>query len=143
MLKIKSKLGRKLAKQENARKKKATKLKVKTVMPSIVAAEMHLTGDIEGEGALEIAGRVEGNIKCLSVKVHKGAIVYGDIVAEKIDIEGEVVGEVKGRFVKCTSTAKIIGNIMHIFIQIENGAYIDGSCRKHLTDDLRMLPHYG
>lgn len=140
---IRSKLARKLARQEKARQKKAVKLKAKPVLPSVIAAEMHLTGDIEGEGALEIHGRVEGNIKCLSVKVNKGAIVYGDIAAEKIDIDGEVVGEVKGRFVKCSSTAKIIGNIMHIFVQIENGAYIDGSCRKHLTDDLRMLPHYG
>jgi cytoskeletal protein CcmA (bactofilin family) len=143
MLKKRSKFKSRLKKTESERRKKAAKLKTKPLMPSIISAEMHITGDIEGEGALEIAGRVEGNIKCLSVRLLPGSIVYGDISAEKIDIEGEVVGDVKGRFVKCTSTAKIIGNIMHIFVQIENGAYIDGSCRKHLTDDLRMLPHYG
>ena len=142
MLKRKSKFKVKLQKSESARRKKAAKLNTKPMLPSLISAEMHVTGDIEGEGALEIAGRVEGNIKCLSVRLLPGAIVYGDISAEKIDIEGEVVGDVKGRFVKCSSTAKIIGNIMHIFVQIENGAYIDGSCRKHLTDDLRMLPHY-
>jgi cytoskeletal protein CcmA (bactofilin family) len=143
MLKKRSKFKSRLKKTESERRKKAAKLKTKPLMPSIISAEMHITGDIEGEGALEIAGRVEGNIKCLSVRLLPGSIVYGDISAEEIDIEGEVVGDVKGRFVKCTSTAKIIGNIMHIFVQIENGAYIDGSCRKHLTDDLRMLPHYG
>ena len=143
MLKRRSKIKTKLKKVETKRRKKAVKLGIKPLTPSVISAEMHITGDIEGEGALEIAGRVEGNIKCLSIRLLPGAIVYGDISAEKIDIEGEVVGDVKGRFVKCSSTAKIIGNIMHIFVQIENGAYIDGSCRKHLTDDLRMLPHYG
>ena len=143
MLKKKSKFQTRLKKVETTRRKKAAKLNAKPITPSIISAQMHITGDIEGEGALEIAGRVEGNIKCLSVRLLPGAIVYGDIIAEKIDIAGEVVGDVKGRFVKCSSTAKIIGNIMHIFVQIENGAYIDGSCRKHLTDDLRMLPHYG
>ncbi len=142
MLKRKSKIKAKLQKSEAVRRKKASKLNTKPLTPSIISAEMHVTGDVEGEGALEIAGRVEGNIKCLSVHLLPGSIVYGDISAEKIDIEGEVVGDVKGRFVKCSSTAKIIGNIMHIFVQIENGAYIDGSCRKHVTDDLRMLPHY-
>ena len=142
MLKRKSKLTKILAKNAKESAKQAAKLKLKPLMPSIISAEMHITGDVEGDGALEIAGRVEGDIKCLSVRVHKGAIVYGDIAAEKIDIEGEVVGDIKGRFVKCSSTAKIIGNIMHIFVQIDNGAYIDGSCRKHMGDDLRMLPNY-
>lgn len=122
-------------------KRKAKQKRV--LVPSTIAAGMHISGDIEVEGAIEVFGRVDGDIKCLSVKVNKGALVNGDIFAERIDIEGEVVGEVRGRFVKCSTTSKIIGNIIHIFLTIENGAYIDGSCRKHITDELRMLPNYG
>jgi len=119
------------------------KVKPTVLVPSTIAAGMHVSGDIEVEGAVEISGRVDGDIKCLSVKINKGALVNGDVFAERIDIEGEVVGEVRGRFVKCSATSKIIGNIIHIFLTIENGAYIDGSCRKHITDELRMLPNYG
>jgi cytoskeletal protein CcmA (bactofilin family) len=118
------------------------KYKKKLVIPSVLSPDMHIYGDIEGEGALEINGRVTGDIKCLSVVIGEGALIKGDVLAEKIEIYGEVVGEVKGRYVKCGSTAKIIGNITHIFIEIENGAYLDGSCRKHMQDDVRLLPSY-
>ena len=115
------------------------KSKKKLVVPSVLSADMHFYGDLEGEGALEINGRVTGDIKCLSVVIGAGALIKGDVVAEKVEIYGEVVGEVKGRYVKCGPTAKIIGNITHIFLQIENGAYLDGSCRKHLIDEVRLL----
>lgn len=64
--------------------------KIKTVTPSVITAEMQFTGDITGAGAIDIAGKVDGNIKCLSIKLLPGSSVNGDLTAEKAEIHGEV-----------------------------------------------------
>ena len=95
---------------------------------------MHIFGDIAGEGAIDIAGRVDGHIKCLSVKLYPGSVVAGDIVVEKAEIHGEVKGNITAKIISCGSTAKIVGDIFHQRINIEDGAYIDGNCRKFVPE---------
>ncbi len=109
--------------------------KIKTIAPSILTAEMHIIGDIAGEGAIEIAGRIDGDIRCLSVKLQPGSVLSGDITAEKAEIHGEVKGNITAKSIICGSTAKIIGDITHHRIHIEDGAYIDGNCKKFIHED--------
>lgn len=109
--------------------------KVKTIAPSILTADMHIIGDIAGDGAIEIAGRIDGDIRCISVKLQPGSAVSGDIIAEKAEIHGEVKGNVTAKHITCGSTAKIVGDIIHQRINIEDGAYVDGNCRKFIQDE--------
>jgi len=55
---------------------KITKSKVKAFVPSIIGKELQVRGDVLGEGALEVRGRVDGNIRCLSVVIADGAVVW-------------------------------------------------------------------
>ena len=109
--------------------------KIKTIAPSIFTAEMHIIGDIAGDGALEIAGRVDGDIRCLSVKLLPGSVVTGDVTVEKAEIHGEVSGNVVAKSIICGANAKIVGDITHQRIHIEDGAYIDGNCKKFIQED--------
>ena len=96
---------------------------------------MHIFGDIAGEGAIEISGRIDGDIRCLSVKLQPGSVVSGDITVEKAEIHGEVKGNITAKTISCGPTAKIVGDIMHHRINIEDGAYIDGNCKKFIQED--------
>ena len=96
---------------------------------------MNVGGSIIGEGAIEIAGKVQGEVKCLSVKLEKGAVVNGDITAEKIEIHGTVAGNVTAKTIICGSEAKIDGDITHQRIHIEDGAHINGNCRKFIVEN--------
>jgi len=109
--------------------------KIKTIAPSILTSEMHIFGDIVGDGAIEIAGRIDGDIRCLSVKLQPGSVLSGNITAEKAEIHGEVKGDIIAKSISCGSTAKIVGDIMHHRIHIEDGAYIDGNCKKFIQED--------
>ena len=109
--------------------------KIKTISPSIISKSMVVGGDIVGEGAIEIFGEVNGDVRCLSVIVGEQGSVRGDITAEKVEISGEVRGSIKAKAVSCTKTAKVIGDILHQRINIEDGAYVDGNCRKHVQEE--------
>ena len=91
-------------------------------------------GDIVGVGAIEVNGVVEGQIKCLSVKLGSGSRVNGNIIAEKAEIYGEVNGNVTAKTIICGDQAKIVGNIIHQRIDIKDGAYVEGNCRKFVQE---------
>ena len=127
--------------QKKSIKTKSKAKKVKALAPSIISKEIVINGDVVGEGALEIEGKVEGNVRCLSLVLAESGVVKGDVIAEKVEIHGEVVGELKARSIVCGKTARVIGNITHKRIQIEDGAHVDGNCRKHIGDDeIKRLP---
>ena len=68
----------------------------------------------------------------ISVFIGVNAIVHGDIVAEKVEIYGEVLGSITAKKIICGATAKVRGDILHSTIHIENGAHVDGNCRKFI-----------
>ena len=117
-----------------------SKSKVEQLVPSVILAELEIFGDILGEGALEVSGKVHGQIRCVSLTIHEGGLVHGDIVAEKVEVFGEVVGNVTAKKIVCGAAAKVSGDILHSEIHIENGAYIDGSCRKVLIEEVAEDP---
>jgi cytoskeletal protein CcmA (bactofilin family) len=120
----------------NSKREPKNQSKIEQIVPSIVLEAMTIEGDIFGEGALEVDGKVYGNIRCLSLSVGVNGVVHGDIVAEKVEILGEVVGDMVARKIICGATAKVKGDILHSAIHVENGAYIDGSCRKFVAENI-------
>lgn len=97
-----------------------------TNIPSIIAPDSSILGNIISEGALEVEGNVEGNISCHFVCIRKQGFVKGDVVANEVNIDGEVRGLVKAKVVKLSSSAKVIGIIMYESLAIDAGAFVDG-----------------
>lgn len=108
------------------------------LVPSVISADMHLIGNvISPEGALDIDGQINGNIRCHTVSLRENGKVVGDIIAEQIYIYGTVEGLVKARSVTLYSTARVTGSIMHENLSIEDGANVDGKFKRtdRITDD--------
>lgn len=105
------------------------KLSAASVAPSIVSANLRVTGDLESEGDIQIDGHVEGDVRSNSVTVGEHAVVCGAILAQSVHVAGTVKGQINGRMVELARTAKVTGDIVHESLAIEAGAYIQGLCR--------------
>ena len=52
---------------------------------SSISRGMTVVGKISGEGTVQIFGRIEGELRALTVLINEGAQVDGDVLAEDID----------------------------------------------------------
>jgi cytoskeletal protein CcmA (bactofilin family) len=120
------------------KKKEAAKASSQTVIrkapPSIISADLHIVGDIEGDGELHIDGRVDGNIRCESLTVGEQGQVEGKIVVTTLKLLGTITGSVRAQAVSMMKTARMIGDVAHQKIEIDAGAMVDG-LYKHLKPE--------
>jgi cytoskeletal protein CcmA (bactofilin family) len=98
--------------------------------PSVISDDMNILGNLISDGYIDINGHVEGNVKCHSVTIRQHGMIKGDIMAESIQIYGQVSGIIKARDVHLASTARVRGVVIHETLSIEDGAYLDGQCKR-------------
>ncbi len=101
--------------------------KTKTPMPSILAPDIRITGDIKGEGDISIEGPLDGNVTARCVTVGPEGHVIGSIKAERVVISGTVEGDVKAGEITFTASSKFKGTVtVHEFLEVERGACFQG-----------------
>ncbi len=103
--------------------------------PSIISADLAITGDIISEGEVHIDGRVEGDIRCRVLLVGVNAQIVGSIQSDVAKVHGSINGHLCARSVFLASSAKVSGDITHERLEIEPGAYLEGHCR-HMDDPI-------
>jgi len=91
---------------------------------------MVITGNVVCAGALQIFGRVSGEIHAAQLVVCEGAKVEGKIVAQDTVIQGEFKGTVHGNTVKLQSSAVVEGEIYNRSLSIEQNAQFEGVSRR-------------
>jgi len=91
-----------------------------------VGPDLVIRGIVEGRGQIEVQGKVEGQVKCREVSVVEGGRIEGSVVAELVQIGGAVEGPVRATTVEITKTARVVGNITHLNLSVEAGAYLEG-----------------
>lgn len=82
------------------------------------------------DGDVQIDGVVDGDVESVLLTIGGSAIVNGCVVAEIIRVAGTVNGEITGRVVELTRTARVAGDINHHSLAIEAGAFVQGLCRR-------------
>jgi cytoskeletal protein CcmA (bactofilin family) len=102
----------------------------KSGVPSIISADLRITGDLVCSGDVQIDGWVEGDIQSRNITIGEGATVQGGLQAESVRICGLVNGEVRADMVVLEKTARVTGDILHKSLAIEQGAFIEGMCRR-------------
>lgn len=107
----------------------APKVPTAGVAPSIVSANLRVTGDLESEGDIQIDGMVEGDVRSMSVTVGEHAVVSGSLEADIVHVSGTVKGQINGKLVELSRSAKVTGDIVHESLAIEAGAFVQGLCR--------------
>ena len=97
--------------------------------PSIISADLTITGTLTSTGDIQIDGRVEGDVQSAGLVIGDKAFIHGDVMAEEVTIRGRVQGSVRARKVLLASTCHVEGNILHEAFAVETGAYFEGNCR--------------
>jgi len=96
-------------------------------MPSILASDIRITGDLKGDGEIQIEGRLDGNLAAQSVTVGAAGVVVGSIKADTVVVGGAVEGDIKARDVTLTKTARVQGGLSYgEVLDIERGARYSG-----------------
>lgn len=101
-----------------------------TSVPSIIAKDFNILGNVISDGVVDFDGTINGNVRCHSLNVRKNATVTGEVVAEDVFVYGKVKGIIRAKNVYLYASCHIEGIVMHETIAIEDGAYIDGKCKR-------------
>lgn len=102
----------------------------RTKVPSIVAENLHIVGNLQSDGDIQIEGIVDGDISTNKLTVGSGATVNGSINGDEITVSGTVNGQITARAIRLTRTAKVVGDINHDSLSIEAGAFVQGLCKR-------------
>jgi cytoskeletal protein CcmA (bactofilin family) len=122
--------GRLIKPPKTPRPAPKTVLGKKGMAPSVLAADLHILGNLIGDGVIDIDGKIDGNVRAHTVSIRANGCVRGDIIAEIVHVHGEVDGTIKAKSVSLHSTARVVGMVMHEALSIEDGAFVDGQCKR-------------
>ncbi len=95
---------------------------------TVIGPRFHLEGDVEAEGTVVVAGRVDGGIRSgRFVRVLHGAVVRGPIRGRDILVEGAVDGDVTAEgHLELGKTGRVRGDLSGERIAMAEGAYLRG-----------------
>lgn len=98
-------------------------------VPSLISSDVVIKGSIEAEGEVQFDGVIEGNIGAKGLVIGEGAVVNGEVIADKVKVSGTVEGTIRANLVELAMSAVVKGDIVHTALSIESGARFEGSCR--------------
>ena len=93
---------------------------------SSIGAGMTVVGKISSEGAVNVFGRVEGELHASIVRISDGGQVEGIVAAQELSVGGRFKGTIHAHRVALTSTAVVEGEIFHRCLVIEENAWFSG-----------------
>ena len=99
-------------------------------VPSILAADLVITGEINTDGDVQIEGRLDGNINANTLTIGENGAVNGNIVASTVLVRGKVSGNINAGVVELAETANVKADLVQDQLTIANGAFFDGNCSR-------------
>jgi cytoskeletal protein CcmA (bactofilin family) len=93
---------------------------------TVIAKGLKIVGSVTAEGLVEVNGQIEGELRCTSLVIARGAHINGIVTADRVAVNGTVEGPIQGGDVILKSEAHVVGDIHHRSLAIERGAYFDG-----------------
>ena len=102
----------------------------KSTAPSIISADLKITGDLLCNGDIQVDGTVEGDVQSRTITIGEAAHVRGSVSADTVRVCGSITGQIKATNVTLAKTAKVLGDILHQSLAIEPGAFFEGNCRR-------------
>lgn len=106
--------------------------------PSVIGADLTITGNLESKGEVQIEGDLQGDVNAAKIVIGERARITGSLTAEEIVIRGSVQGSIRGNAVTFQSTSHVEGDVFHKSLAIEQGAYFEGKSRR--SDDPMSVP---
>jgi cytoskeletal protein CcmA (bactofilin family) len=126
-------------------------------LTSLISKATEITGDIHFSGALEVEGKVFGNIyanddSSAEVRIRETGLVKGQIQAPLVIINGMVEGDVySSNHIELAAKARVQGNVYYHLIEMVMGSEVNGSLSHRSSAELvphqlatdRQTPHDG
>lgn len=113
--------------------------KKKEAIPTLLTRDLHILGNLVSDGIIDIDGTVDGNIRCFTLTLRANGVIQGEVIADTACIYGKIRGTIRARCVNLYASCHIEGIIMHESLSIEDGAFIDGKCKRtdkpHAAED--------
>lgn len=106
----------------------------KSIVPSIISANLRVTGNLKTDGDVQIDGEIDGDVNSKLLTLGESGVINGAVSTDLARISGTVNGSITARVVELGRTARITGDINHFSLAIEPGAYIQGQCT-HVEED--------
>jgi cytoskeletal protein CcmA (bactofilin family) len=97
--------------------------------PSIISADLTVTGTLVSNGDIQIDGVVQGDVRSVGLVIGDKAEINGEVLAEDITVRGKVTGRIRARKVLLAATSHVEGDILHEAFAVESGAFFEGNCR--------------
>ncbi len=97
---------------------------------SIICSDMHITGSISSQGALQIDGKIDGDVTAGDVTIGSTGMVTGEIKAETLRVKGSVKGSIRARKVELETGATVEGDIIHAALIIQPDASFEGKVKR-------------
>ena len=98
--------------------------------PSIISVDLHIVGDLNCDGEIHIDGVIDGDIRGRIVLVGESATIKGEIIADSLTVHGTISGQIKARSVNLAKTARVTGDILYEDLAIQQGAFLEGHCKR-------------
>jgi cytoskeletal protein CcmA (bactofilin family) len=107
--------------------------------PSIITSDVVMIGTLTTKSDVQIEGRIDGDLRCVSLVIGDSGQVNGNILAEDVTIRGHVKGSICARRAFLCSSSRVEGNILIEAFAVEVGAIFEGNCR-HCNNPLVEVP---
>jgi len=111
-----------------------SKSAAKKAAPTVVSSDLHIFGNLVSEGSIDFDGHIDGNIRCSALVLRPNAVVNGEIHAENVQVFGLVKGLIKAKVVHLCAGSKMEGIVLHENLTIDEGASMEGKCRRLVKD---------
>lgn len=94
---------------------------------TVIAEELAIVGDLNGEESIRIDGRVKGNITIKEgVILGEKSFVEGNIQADSLIVFGKIIGNIICKSLQVKEQGIVNGDISTDTLNVEKGAIING-----------------
>jgi cytoskeletal protein CcmA (bactofilin family) len=97
---------------------------------SCIGSGMWIVGNIECNGAAQVFGRIEGELRGSDLLISDGAQIEGSIIAQNVTVCGRVEGTIRAVRVKLQNGGAVEGDIFHRSLSIDENSQFEGSSRR-------------
>jgi cytoskeletal protein CcmA (bactofilin family) len=98
--------------------------------PSVLSANVEMTGSLNAPTALHIYGAVKGNVRAADLTIFAGGSVKGDVVAESVLVHGSIEGDIQAKKVQLCSGAVVRGDILHASLGVDVASTFEGVSKR-------------
>ncbi len=98
----------------------------KEAISSIIAREMHITGEINFKGKTRIDGILDGDIRGEYLILSESGRIKGNLTLDTLVCHGSIQGDIEANTITIHQTATIQGKLASGNLTVEPGASIEG-----------------